>query len=61
MWISEFAEMIKRKQSEKEFYSQMFIASTVKAEAMSNSMREFSELHKFIYCLCERFYWLAQT
>ena len=53
--------MIKRKQSEKEFYSQMFIASTVKAEAMSNSMREFSELHKFIYCLCERFWWLAQT
>ena len=47
--------MIKRKQIKKEFYSQMFIASTVEAEAMSNSMRELSELHKFMNCLCNVF------
>ena len=36
------AEMKQRK----EFYSQLFIASTIEAETMSNRVRKFNELHK---------------
>ena len=31
-----------------EFYSQLFIASTIEAETMSNNVRKFNELHKFM-------------
>ena len=43
-----------------EFYSQLFIVATVEVETMSNSVRKFSELHKFINFSCERFRWLRQ-
>ena len=47
----EFAERTvkrySRTKAKTEFYSQLFIVSTVEAETMSNSVREFSELHEF--------------
>ena len=43
-----------------EFYSQLFIVSTVEAETMSNSVRKFNELHKFMNFSWESFRWLRQ-
>ena len=42
------------------FFSQLFIVSTVEAEAVSNSVRKFSELHKLTIFLWKRFHWLRQ-
>ena len=44
-----------------EFYSQLFIVSTVEAETMSNSVRKFNELHKFMNFSWESFRWLRQN
>ena len=41
-----------------EFYSQLFIVSTIEAETMSNSVRKFSEMHKFMNFSWESFRWL---
>ena len=47
----EFAERTVKQYSgnkaKTEFCSQVFIVSTIEAETMSNSVRKFSELHKF--------------
>ena len=60
----EFAERtVKRYSGNKaktEFYSQLFIVSTTEAETMSNSVRKFSELHKFMNFSWESFRWLRQ-
>ena len=62
MCIYEFAERtVKRYSGNKaktEFYSQLFIVSTVEAETMSNSERKFNELHKFMNFLWESYRWL---
>ena len=54
MCVNEFAEIAvkwyRRNKTKIDFYSQLFIVSTVEAESMSNvkpnSVRKFSELHK---------------
>ena len=38
-----------------EFYSQLFIVSTVKAEIMSNIVKKFSKLHNLINFLWDHF------
>ena len=43
-----------------EFYSQLFIVSTIEVETMSNSVRKFNELHKFMNFSWESFRWLRQ-
>ena len=48
---------IKQKQN---FNSQLFIVSTVEAETMSNTVRKFNELHKFMNFLWESFHWQRQ-
>ena len=40
--------------------SQLFIVFTVAAETMSNSVRKFSKLHKFMNFSWESFRWLRQ-
>ena len=61
----EFAERtVKRYSGNKaktEFHSQLFIVSTVEAEAMSNSVRKFNKLHKVMNFLWESFRWLRQV
>ena len=60
----EFAETTVNRHSgnkaKTKLYSQLFIVSTVEAETMSNSLRKFSELHKFMNFLCENFRCLWQ-
>ena len=56
-------EQVKRCSGNKaktEFYSQLFIVSTVEVETMSNSVRKFNELYKFMNSLWESFRWLRQ-
>ena len=60
----EFAERTVKQYSgnkaKTEFYSQLFIVSTIEAETMSNSVRKFSKLHKFMNFSWESFRWLQQ-
>ena len=60
----EFAERTVKQYSgnkaKTEFYSQLFIVSTIEAETMSNSVRKFSELHKFMNFSWESFRWLRR-
>ena len=60
----EFAErtvkLYSRNKAKTEFYSQLFIASTTEAKTMSNSVRKFNELHKFMNFSWESFRWLRQ-
>ena len=64
IWMYEFAERTVKQYSgnkaKTEFYSQLFIVSTIEAETMSNSVRKFSELHKFMNFSWESFRWLRQ-
>ena len=63
--IYEFAERsVKRYSGNKtktEFYSQLFIVSTDEVETMSNSVRKFNKLHKFMNFSWENFRWLRHT
>ena len=49
-----------RNTAKTEFYSQLFIVSTVEAETMSKILRKFNELHQFMNFLWEKFCWLRQ-
>ena len=63
--MNEFAErtvkLYSGNKAKTEFYSQLFIAPTIEAETMSNSVRKFSELHKFMNFSWESFRWLRHN
>ena len=63
--MHEFAErtvkLYSGNKAKTEFYSQLFIASTIEVETMSNSVRKFNKLHKFMNFSWESFRWLRQA
>ena len=65
MCMYEFAERKAKRSSgnkaKTKFYSELIIVSTVEGKTMSNSVRKFSELHKFMNFSRESLRWLRDT